>query len=571
MLSAHVNEAAMKKALLVAVLLAYALTTPGYVPVAVSQPQGDVWQVYHDYNNLTQVLLSLNETYPDLIQVYSIGVSVEGRSIWVCEIWNRSLPVRPSFAVLVDAGIHGTDVIACESALTLINTLLNKSAEDPLVQKILNAYVLYVIPMLNPDGVEHAKNATAVEEAWRNARGVDLDRNFPWHWSEGDSDPTSMYYRGPSPLSEPETMALSTFVFGKPILLYISLRSGGKRIYYPWLHNLTETETVEEPVYAAICNDLTTAFPEFTWGKPLQAMPGSSIDWMYGNSTTSIPPLSLGVEVYEGSDCPSWWDVYNPSVNIVANYTEKVSNFLLYAIGNLVQWGDFGFGVTEYSPTMGLNWTKTFVVELRVLGLRNMSNVVAGFEGTYLDVVEVDGPQLVNLSAAEMPKAVWYVDVRSSTTPGDASFTTVIGGMIGNRPFIVQQTVTITLFDDKSPSVTILEPEYGAYVEGPTIVIRWEGSDVGAGIDHYEVRINDQTTVDVGTNTEYSLTVESSGSYRIEVIAYDAAGNVGADVVEFYIHVPHPTPGLPAWLPYAGMAIFLAVFAVLLIVLKRRS
>ncbi|MBM1154909.1 hypothetical protein DRN94_003420, partial [archaeon] len=138
MLSAHVNEAAMKKALLVAVLLAYALTTPSYVPVAVSQPQGDVWQVYHDYNNLTQVLLSLNETYPDLIRVYSIGVSVEGRSIWVCEIWNRSLPVRPSFAVLVDAGIHGTDVIACESALTLINTLLNKSAEDPLVQKILN-------------------------------------------------------------------------------------------------------------------------------------------------------------------------------------------------------------------------------------------------------------------------------------------------------------------------------------------------------------------------------------------------------------------------------------------------
>jgi protein MpaA len=55
---------------------------------------------------------------------------------------------------------------------------------------------MWLIGALNPDGVAAHRR--------QNAHGVDLNRNFPWHWRalgrRGDQQ-----YAGPRPLSEPET------------------------------------------------------------------------------------------------------------------------------------------------------------------------------------------------------------------------------------------------------------------------------------------------------------------------------------------------------------------------------
>ena len=52
---------------------------------------------------------------------------------------------------------------------------------------------LWVIPNLNPDGVRCGTRG--------NAHGVDLNRNFPWHWQHL----TGVTTPGPKPLSEPES------------------------------------------------------------------------------------------------------------------------------------------------------------------------------------------------------------------------------------------------------------------------------------------------------------------------------------------------------------------------------
>lgn len=59
---------------------------------------------------------------------------------------------------------------------------------------------MWLIPVLNPDGLHRRTR--------KNARGVDLNRNYPYDWKRlGGS-----YYSGPKPASEPETRALMKFL-----------------------------------------------------------------------------------------------------------------------------------------------------------------------------------------------------------------------------------------------------------------------------------------------------------------------------------------------------------------------
>jgi murein peptide amidase A len=106
-----------------------------------------------------------------------LGRSVEGRPIVAVEIGDFDASKR----VLVVGCIHGN-----ESAGIAIANRLAHSSPPPGLD-------LWIVPDLNPDGVAaHTRG---------NARGVDLNRNFPWRWQRL----SGLFYAGPRPLSEPES------------------------------------------------------------------------------------------------------------------------------------------------------------------------------------------------------------------------------------------------------------------------------------------------------------------------------------------------------------------------------
>jgi len=108
-----------------------------------------------------------------------IGHSLRDRPIL---LFADSAP-KPALKVLVVGAIHGDETAGMRIARRLIG------AGAPARTELL------VVPTVNPDGVAAGTRG--------NARGVDLNRNFPYRWRRlGGAE-----YSGTVPLSEPETRA----------------------------------------------------------------------------------------------------------------------------------------------------------------------------------------------------------------------------------------------------------------------------------------------------------------------------------------------------------------------------
>lgn len=107
-----------------------------------------------------------------------VGHSIDGRPIRAVQVGDPD-----SAATLVVGCIHGNE----QAGVAVTQKLL---VEQPAPEENL-----WIVPLLNPDGVAAATRG--------NARGIDLNRNFGWRWTRLDG----VYASGPRPLSEPETRA----------------------------------------------------------------------------------------------------------------------------------------------------------------------------------------------------------------------------------------------------------------------------------------------------------------------------------------------------------------------------
>lgn len=142
------------------------------------------------------------------------GASREGRPLRAVRVPS---PAADAPRVLCSANIHGIEFIAGRVAIALLHQLA--TAPSPALLALHRRAELWVIPSLNPDGYARTWAAAGrglLAPLRHNAGGVDLNRNFPRPGNAptsrlpgaGSDRPGDATYRGPSPLSEPETAAL---------------------------------------------------------------------------------------------------------------------------------------------------------------------------------------------------------------------------------------------------------------------------------------------------------------------------------------------------------------------------
>lgn len=110
---------------------------------------------YHKLAEIMEFLCSWAKEYPNLVDLYSVGKSYEGRDIWQLTITNKATGKdtdKP--AMFLEGNRHSGEVTAAESALYFAWYLISRYGQDAEITRLVDTSALYVKVKNNPDGSE---------------------------------------------------------------------------------------------------------------------------------------------------------------------------------------------------------------------------------------------------------------------------------------------------------------------------------------------------------------------------------------------------------------------------------
>jgi len=246
------------------------------------------------------------------------------------EVWCLKISDNPELNedepnVFFGAAIHGREPISLEVDMHILYYLLeNYQVEDSVACWIDNTQIWF-IPLINPDGhklsVEelHTMQRKNIRDNdldgnvdYSSVDGVDLNRNFDFHWNGpySSSNYTSQSYRGPSPWSEPETVYLRDLLQSYKFYAGITYHSYGQWVLWPLGHD-PNAGSYDELVMDDLATRMAATIPkiddpEITYGSKQASIgylgSGTMGDWGYGVerifsftielATTFYPPAS---------------------------------------------------------------------------------------------------------------------------------------------------------------------------------------------------------------------------------------------------------------------------------------
>ena len=131
---------------------------------------------YHTYDEVNAFLRKWASEYANLVDLYSVGKSFEGRDIWQITITNKSTGKdtdKP--AMFIEGNRHSGEVTAAESALWFAWHILSSYGKDPEITRLVDTKAIYIRVKNNPDGSELYLNTAQSNRS--TVRPYDDDRD----------------------------------------------------------------------------------------------------------------------------------------------------------------------------------------------------------------------------------------------------------------------------------------------------------------------------------------------------------------------------------------------------------
>lgn len=137
------------------------------------------WNRFYDHAGLGAILARLHDAFPDLTELYSIGKSFEGRDLWCLEVSAKKIgTVSRKPAMYIDGNIHGNEVQGGEVVAYTAWYLCHQYGRLDKVTDLVDHYVFYLIPTINPDGRDRWLHSPQTPHSSRSGlRPYDNDRD----------------------------------------------------------------------------------------------------------------------------------------------------------------------------------------------------------------------------------------------------------------------------------------------------------------------------------------------------------------------------------------------------------
>jgi len=284
------------------------------MPASAAPAAGGLNGAYHSSLELETELRLLEAAYPQIAGVREIGRSLEGRPIYGLKVSDNPALDENEPAVLFTGCHHAREWISVEVPLLLGRHLLESYASDPAVRSLVDGGEIWIVPLVNPDGLEYSIH---VYRYWRKNRransdgsfGVDLNRNYGYMWGYDNvgssSTPSSDIYRGTTSFSEPETDAVRRLFAGRDFRAIVSFHSYSQVILYPWAYT-TQPSPMDAELsdLARTMSGLMAAVRGTVYGYGQSASGigytsnGDTTDWTFGvagipSFTIELPPADV--------------------------------------------------------------------------------------------------------------------------------------------------------------------------------------------------------------------------------------------------------------------------------------
>ncbi len=265
--------------------------------------EGNLDSQYHTYQEMVDQLAALQAQYPSICRMYDIGDALSKSydwtnyshdyDIWAVRISDNPGSDEPEPCIIYDARHHAREPVSTEIALAVAIYFCENYATDPLVRQAVDSSEIWCVPMLNPDGHQWVED---IDVWWRknlhdadgdhhvdSYEGIDLNRNYDWHWFGGNW--YEEVYGGPYPWAAPEIVSIRELHLAQRPAINPSYHSYGEVVLYPFGYGV-----MPEPAVLEIADE----FGSYVGYSVEQSYnpAGTSKDWLYG----TIGTVSFTVE-----------------------------------------------------------------------------------------------------------------------------------------------------------------------------------------------------------------------------------------------------------------------------------
>ncbi|MFC1744591.1 M14 family metallopeptidase [Candidatus Riflebacteria bacterium] len=268
-------------------------------PVGVKKNKGPA---YHKVEEVNEKLKLLALEYPQIASFTIVGKSVEGRDIGALKISDNVNENEDEVAVMLMGATHAREWISFEVPLFAAENFCELYGVDQTITSLVNNREIFIIPMVNPDGVHYSQTK---KKYWRknrsfnegsSYRGVDLNRNYAYKWGNvgASNSPYSDVYHGTGPFTQPEAISIRDLAIKEKFSASLSFHSYSQLNLYPFGYDYN-VYTPDQAILIKMARGMAQ-FNGYTAQNSADLYPamGDSDDWLYGTMKSLSFTIELG-------------------------------------------------------------------------------------------------------------------------------------------------------------------------------------------------------------------------------------------------------------------------------------